>query len=1005
MIQLELYIREITRFLRTVTIKNVYFKDQMEDSYVADAFIGKLPDELHPYYRHLLGKCSYESFDEFRSVAGIAPYDETDPTTISDAQLAVDYGFDYVAIPATSDIVEYQTINGIYVKLRYYQCTINGKEYIVYPNCVLYYGQICPVRILYKKFDELITINSIDSNEVIPFNSTMIGSKKHQKTASVYRMPSTYYSKLCSTYPLMTDVIKAIVYPVPSLEACVNAENYSLISCDLEQLKENERTSMYVCLLDTLSMIKRRWDVPDFTYEDLYALSIQAKIWDVLLLALMKQRIVNIRTSAAHEYHIWEYLKSKGLEDYRDVLSLKQALFLYKNFPYLLRNRGSDFNLILLAHKLLSDWNIEISGKNILQTKGENDTFSETCKTSPVVDSIVVGETVLDKLKSIDTNDADYLNKTMKSYDELHAFDYRKSLFQELNSGTIETLTSLYGKEQSAGLEYQNEFMFDKSTTAQTKLFTNTPHTAFVTKLLEITKITVSTLFKQIYARFMTESLLYRAAMGDTDYIISFIPDGMSYSIDIPVNDAIGLVWYCALKETGWYNNDDAKSYPYIYLTVPYKKEFEPIQETFKWNNKEFQTMDILRVIPVSFVLDSDDLPRSVVGEYHIVDRSAYSKDWVWVNDSGSITIGFEEKDGERVWKLKTPSNTLIADFRFPYTEWTHQEITWKQGNSEYKSVLKLVEYEYMLDYLMPLRETSNYQSLIELLHEQALGYIQIYKELYGSDWSRQHTGVVDVIKSRTVNEVVKLEMFGGLTFKEFIDQNTNIKEIIDKIEGNTVAVARTEYAKLGNRILKSLFNIDTDYLEDNAGVSMNRFQRLKELFINLCSYNVTFLDGSVGSTETSMTIADFITQDYDWNKTVMSSMYYLDPSILRFAYPVCGDVCVKGGTCGTAGGYMDKCVGCTKDRNSKLIGCGFGFPEPFCITDIKSSILVEPPTTPFYISDTCCDTSFDTTIISTKSPLGHLITTCEHDVITFDPGDPSVVVPTTRKVRTKKKS
>ena len=340
MIQLELYIKEITRFLKTMTIKNDYFKDQMEENYVADAFLGKLPDSLHPYYRHLLGQCSYESFDEFRLKAGLLPYDENNTETKSDAELAVEYGFDYVSTSMSDPVVTQDNINGINIRLRSYPCVIGNELVRVYPNCVWYYGQICPVRILYKKFDELMIINSIDNYEIIPFTSKIINSRDYQKTASLYRMPNRYYSKLCEKYPLMVDVIKAIVYPVPNLAACVEAPNYSLISCDLTQLKENERTSMYTCVLDTLSMIQRRWDVREFVYEDLYALSMQAKIWDTLLLALMKQRIVNIRTSSVHEYHIWEYLKSHGLEDYSDVLSNKQALFLYKNFPYLLRGGG-----------------------------------------------------------------------------------------------------------------------------------------------------------------------------------------------------------------------------------------------------------------------------------------------------------------------------------------------------------------------------------------------------------------------------------------------------------------------------------------------------------------------------------------------------------------------------------------------------------------------------------------------------------------------------------------
>lgn len=939
MIQLELYIREIIRFLRTMTIKNEYFKQQMEDNYVVDAFLGKLPDELHPYYRHLLGKCSYKSFKEFRKVAGI-------PDNVTDGEIALTYGFDYVKILATSDgPITRSYINGSVVPLVYDEIEISSVTYYVYPNCVWYYGQICPVRILYKKFDELMVINSIDTKTVIPFNSTMLNSKQHQKTASLYRMPSRYYTKICEKYPLMADVIKAIVYPVPSLEACVNASNYSLISCDLTQLRENERASLYTCVLDTLSLIKRRWDVPEFIYEDLYALSIQAKIWDTLLLALMKQRIVNVRTSAAHEYHIWEYLKSHGLDDYSDVLSLKQAMFLYRNLPYLLRNRGSDFNLILLSHKLLSDWNISISGKNILQRaeqpanatdKDAKDLFVDKCTTFPVVDSVVVGKTVLSKLVDIDNNDANYLNKTVKSKDELISFDYRMNDLQQMSGGTIETLQSLYEKERLAKLEYQTDYQFEKSTDKQTHLFRNTPHTSFVTKMLEITRATNSSLFKQIYARFISESLLYRASLGEADYIISFIPSGMNFSLDISVIDAIGLVWYCALRECGWVQTTDIRLNPYMYLTVPYKTEHDPIPEKFYWASsmydKEkfsgYDTAEILRIVPLTFTLTSDNLPVEALGEYSIVDQNVPYKNWVWSN--GTATIEFSDKDSLNQWLLKTPNYVLSTNLKYPYFGWKKLRFNWQKDYVSYESHITVNEYDYLIDRLMRNYPTTDYQSLINMLHDQAVGCVQLYSELHGSDWARQRSGVRDIIASRTVNEVVKIDFFGGKSVKEFIDDSADIKDIIEKIEDNSEEVVRTEYAKFGNSVIKALFPLDTDYLEDNAGVSSARFNRLKELFINLCSYNVAFLEGNVGSIDTSRTLTNFVVQDYDFGETTMTSKSFVSPEELSLDY---------------------------------VHTIGSKYHEGF----INSSLSVNPPNTTISID------------IGMVNPVEQIITTCEH--------------------------
>lgn len=215
----------------------------------------------------------------------------------------------------------------------------------------------------------------------------------------------------------------------------------------------------------------------------------------------------------------------------------------------------------------------------------------------------------------------------------------------------------------------------------------------------------------------------------------------------------------------------------------------------------------------------------------------------------------------------------------------------WKLDDEEYTSFIKLSTYEYLMDALMPNGEPKSFKELMNLLHEQALGYIQIYKELHGSDWSRQHTGVTDILKERTVNKVIKLNLFESddkttvYTFEQFIEQNADIKELVTKIEGNTTLVARTEYAKLGNSIVKALFPIDTDYLEDNSGVSANRFTRLKELFVSLCSYNIAYLEGTVNSVESSLILSSFITQDYDYGESGFKSNYFINTASLSVDY------------------------------------------------------------------------------------------------------------------------
>lgn len=833
MIQTELYIREITRFLKTVTLKNVYFEDQMQSEWVNDQWRDKLPTNLKPYYRHLAGDYILKDFSEW-----IAAYRRWDPsTTLSDDEIE--------SIGRSYGLTDTVKIDGIVIK-----------------NTAIY-----------TKFDTLVTVWSIDTKTVIPFTKQVLNSKLHHKTASLYRIPNRYYSNICSRYPEEVDLIKAIVYPVKSINTAIDAENYAVLSCDLSLLDTNERTSLYTCMLETLAVIKRRWDVAEFTYEDLYALSMQGKVWSILLLALFKQRVLNIRTSSANKYHVWEYLKSKGLDDYRDVLSKKQAIFLYRNFPYLLRNRGTDRNLILLAHKLLSEWNIVIHSKNLLQqtkTVEHNKTYNmlEDCTPHTVIDSVEIAKSILDTLREIDNNDDAYLLKHRKAADEIEAFDDLANDLQELTIGTVETLEDTYDHERKVGIEYQEDELFEMSKNKQTPLFERTPHTYLPTKLLEITKNTESTLMQQLYARFVTESLLYRLSTGDLEYMISFTPEGNLYPIHLSVAQAIAMIQYCALKEMNLYEPGMMPS-TYANLTRPFKVDYAPVPDTYLWRNTPQKTADALRIIPMEIELTNGCEPLINKGVFTLMNPNEDYRTWYWLNEDG-VMLTFIDAVSVKYWLLQGETWTMTTQVNVPYSGWMKWEPVWVgEDNIRYIFEFKVKSYEYMIDRYMPT--ASSFETLDEvmnLIHTQALGYLKIYRELHGSDWARQHSAVYAAINNRTFEGHVDLHLLtdeegNTISYDEFISSTPDVYDIVYRIE-NMIADSRpTEYAKLGNTILKTLFaSVDSKYLADNAGVTANRFNRLKELFIRLCSYNITFLEGNIGADSNTMTIPGFVNQD-----------------------------------------------------------------------------------------------------------------------------------------------
>ena len=211
-------------------------------------------------------------------------------------------------------------------------------EYILANDTTEVDGVQIPNQRIYRRFDEIIYIQSLDTQQQIPFTKETLA--KHPKTASLYRIPNSYYTKLCESYPQYSDLIKSIVYPIQEevwcprhqrMETLETADNYTIFGYDEDMFQENERTSIYTAINTTLEMIRVRWDVKEFNYEDMFPIVHQGILWHLLYLVIFGQRILNIRTSKVHEFHIWNYLNSKGIGDYRDVITLNQALFLYRD--------------------------------------------------------------------------------------------------------------------------------------------------------------------------------------------------------------------------------------------------------------------------------------------------------------------------------------------------------------------------------------------------------------------------------------------------------------------------------------------------------------------------------------------------------------------------------------------------------------------------------------------------------------------------------------------------
>lgn len=722
MVQLELYIREPINFLRTLTLKNSHFADLIWKNDVQPEYQDRLPTELNPYYRHAHGE--------------------------------------YILADDTTEI------DGVQI----------------------------PNQRIYRRLDEMIYIQSLDTQQQVPFTKETLA--KHPKTASLYRIPNSYYTKLCESYPQYSDLIKSIVYPIQEevwcprhqrMETFETADNFTIFGYDEDMFQENERTSIYTAIKTTLEMVRVRWDVKEFDYEDMFPIVHQGILWHLLYLAIFGQRILNIRTSKVHEFHIWSYLNSKGVGDYRDVLTLNQALFLYRNINYLLKNKGTQKNFSILIGALLKPMNVALYSKSIVQNVTRDtssaitsdvsrtttnvinpkmvvldqnklsSSFSNTCKPYPQILSNVAGddaiieqaECLVDNTKHREYGKAvDIVQRILNQYKMGDGY----TRVEEVNTGTIETTSITYDKEQESYLEYQDENLFDVSTNKQDYRFAVTPHTFLDSKAHEIDRNITSTLYNQVYAKFVQESILYRASEKDLNFSIIVTPPDTKVPLALDADQVVALLLYCACKEVGI-----TLEKPPVAAEVmwPYKKEFPEIPEIFHYQGHKRYTQ-------------------------------AYLTDY-----------GFTD----------------------------------------------------MIPYPLPLISTDDMASKI---HSQAINFLHNFIEVHRSASSIHMEILLKVYQQRCVKGWIPLTLINNIPYTQFFRIVDGLADVIEQYDSSVSP--ELKYSRFFDALMEQFYPVDTPLLLESETAMNEKYRRVKQFFVEMCSYNVTFFDHIEGMTNVSHT-------------------------------------------------------------------------------------------------------------------------------------------------------
>lgn len=228
----------------------------------------------------------------------------------------------------------------------------------------------------YHFSDTMMTVRSLDTQEEIPFTKAMLD--EHPATREAYQYGTRYCRLLLEKYPDQETLILGILYPA-SLEDALTARDGEIVSYPKELIESQEET-----LIEDLSLHIQnhlaRWRVEAFAYtHSLYLVSESATLYATLLPKILNLRVARCKTHEAHSFHIRMYLASHGrLDQYLPYMTLRQALFLYRNIDYIEKHGGRLDTFYWLIERLLTERNIPISEFSIRHL----DSFREDYRTN-----------------------------------------------------------------------------------------------------------------------------------------------------------------------------------------------------------------------------------------------------------------------------------------------------------------------------------------------------------------------------------------------------------------------------------------------------------------------------------------------------------------------------------------------------------------------------------------------------------------------------------------------
>ena len=627
---------------------------------------------------------------------------------------------------------------------------------------------------LYVDGDEKIYIKSMDfADTTILFDNDIL--RDHPKTKFGYTIPNRRYYELVSKYPQHVDLIKNILYPValrplsPTelemyategarfeaqiIKTCdwlAGLDNYTLLAYDATQLETTEFTTIIHAMQQYLQMIAYRWDVPQFDYENFYAMVHWTIIWTTLPNVILLQRTKNLRTTTVHSKYIWEYLTSNGLSDYRSILTREQQLFLYKNMDYLIKTRGKDNTLTILADKLLRTHSIELRSKTLI------------CNTTKLLETGHVTAEII----SSNVNDS-----TSPTQDAMDGYENIYQIVQREHDDGLEPIfnTTLVSDQQ---------FRFDHTTS-----------NVLPTKLLELNKIKLYAAENERFIKFIFESMLYHQSLRVTNYLTVVRAADTEIDLQLTPGEVIALLAYSFTRSYEQFIHLTEENIDtYIGQTVITEDGTHINIEEY---NKHLYLDIKVRYEEPTYIPAKANITQAVKN-----DLPDLSEAYIWLH---GIQYGL----------------CSFLDVPQKYRDMPHR-LSSIESPVDYMDALDAQFTEIMNDSLL-------------LRNSVSTSYHLVLNEYY------RHVRVGEEIELNLGIPFVK--------YKDWFATNPMLSEVINALDSSENPKA--SYAEFANLLLIEYVPIDTSGSTSFTIFSAEHFTLMKQLFIQLCSYNIAFLDTS----------------------------------------------------------------------------------------------------------------------------------------------------------------